>query len=485
MKRLTNVSRVDRARKIGFMKKTDEGYLTGEAAIAKVGVMTYLLKDGSTRDELINADELFNSDSLETLKMKPVTNNHPAEIFVDSKNANKIKVGFTGENIKRQDQDFLAVPLTLTDESVIKSVNRDRRELSPGYTCDLILQSGVFDGVKYDAIQTNRRYNHVAIVDRARGGSDLRLHLDSVDHLDGYEIDHNDADLTYAQTKALPDSAFCFVRGSGDDKVRKFPAHDAAHVRNGLARLPQSDLSSADKTKVLNCLKSRAKKYNIKVNDSLTIDNNISDDFYKLDGREFLTISKERLMNYRIDGIEYEAAPEVVNHISKLEAKIDESEKAINESKKNADKLQAELDTTKGKLDKLEKRDFDGDVKKAVQSRLSLVNDCIDHLDDETKKKVDSMLDVDIKKAVILKQFPEMKLDEKSDDYINAAFDSALVELNKSSDHKKDDAISRQRSKVNGENHKDNDNGERTQDQARADYAERLRNAWKGDKKDK
>jgi len=65
-----------------------------------------------------------------------------------------------------------------------------------------------------------------------------------------------DAKLTYKQRKALPDSAFC---GPG----RSFPAHDAAHVRNGLARLNQA--KGKPKAKILSCLKSRAKKYGIKV----------------------------------------------------------------------------------------------------------------------------------------------------------------------------------------------------------------------------
>lgn len=67
------------------------------------------------------------------------------------------------------------------------------------------------------------------------------------------------AKLTYQQRKELPDSAFC-----GPD--RSFPAHDAAHVRNGLARLPQAKgLSEAQKARIKSCLKQRAEKYGIEV----------------------------------------------------------------------------------------------------------------------------------------------------------------------------------------------------------------------------
>jgi hypothetical protein len=67
-----------------------------------------------------------------------------------------------------------------------------------------------------------------------------------------------EAKLTYAVRKKLPDSAFC-----GPD--RSFPAHDAAHVRNGLARLSQSSFSSSQKASIRACLVRRAKRYGIKV----------------------------------------------------------------------------------------------------------------------------------------------------------------------------------------------------------------------------
>ena len=79
-------------------------------------------------------------------------------------------------------------------------------------------------------------------------------------------MDVNDKKLSTASRQNLPDSAFCYVVGSGDSKVRKFPAHDAAHVRNGLARLPQAKLPDSAKSKILGCLKRRAKRFGVKVN---------------------------------------------------------------------------------------------------------------------------------------------------------------------------------------------------------------------------
>lgn len=79
------------------------------------------------------------------------------------------------------------------------------------------------------------------------------------------------AKLTYEERQKLPDSAFC-----GPD--RSFPAHDADHVRNGLARLSQSNYSSEEKASILKCLKSRAKKHGIEVSEAGAILNSADKD---------------------------------------------------------------------------------------------------------------------------------------------------------------------------------------------------------------
>jgi hypothetical protein len=71
------------------------------------------------------------------------------------------------------------------------------------------------------------------------------------------------AKLTTKTRNALPTTAFC-----GPD--RSFPAHDAAHVRNGLARLKNSNFSDAVKARIHACLVRRAKKYGIEVSGEST-----------------------------------------------------------------------------------------------------------------------------------------------------------------------------------------------------------------------
>lgn len=176
-------------KKIGSFAKTSEGYLKGSGAIAKVGVLKYTLTDGTTINELVPEETLFEPQSLETVHLKPITNMHPQEKRVDCNNAKEKKIGWVGEQTKKIDS-YLVANMLITDADAINAVNLGRQELSPGYTCDLVMQPGEYNGVKYDAVQTNRRYNHVAMCDRARGGDDLRINLDS--EFDGYETNVND-----------------------------------------------------------------------------------------------------------------------------------------------------------------------------------------------------------------------------------------------------------------------------------------------------
>jgi hypothetical protein len=72
----------------------------------------------------------------------------------------------------------------------------------------------------------------------------------------------------------LPDSDFAYIEPGGkkDDKgktvprsLRHFPIPDAAHIRNALARLPQSKLPSSVKAKILKKIKEKAKNFDIEV----------------------------------------------------------------------------------------------------------------------------------------------------------------------------------------------------------------------------
>lgn len=131
---------------------------------------------------------MFNADSIETLKLKPVTKTHPKK-FVKSDSFSKLSIGTTGENITR-DGELLVASFIISSQDGIDAVESGMNQLSPAYSCEVLNQSGITpDGERYDAIQINRRYNHLALVPKARGGDMLSFKMDSCDEDYGIEIE--------------------------------------------------------------------------------------------------------------------------------------------------------------------------------------------------------------------------------------------------------------------------------------------------------
>jgi hypothetical protein len=160
---------------------TPEGYLKADAVVTRTGVFTYMNQDGTVRKELRHPDDVFMADSLDSMKMRPITDGHPEAKLVNSDNAKDLTVGYTGENVQADGQ-YLVTSLLVTNKDAVANVtSKKRTELSLGYTVDLKKEDGIYGGERYDFRQTNIRYNHLALVDRARAGNVARIHLDSAD----------------------------------------------------------------------------------------------------------------------------------------------------------------------------------------------------------------------------------------------------------------------------------------------------------------
>lgn len=157
---------------------TAEGYLRCVAPVTKAGVFPYKNDDGSWRYELRPHAEVHSKASLDSLKMKPIQVDHRA--MLDASNVDRFKVGHMGEAYE-VDGDVVRIPITVDGKAGLDAVASGKKELSMGYECDLepAPRGSTYDGKPYTHVQRNIRYNHLAIVDRARLGSDLRL--DSVE----------------------------------------------------------------------------------------------------------------------------------------------------------------------------------------------------------------------------------------------------------------------------------------------------------------
>ena len=159
-------------------EQNSNGYLKVPAYLTRTGVFDYATTDGEVFRELRPDTEVFDEKSKSTLSDIPITNNHPAQ-FLNTRNTRGIAVGYTSTDVVSEDGKLKST-LTIYDQDTIdKILNDGKREISCGYLADLELSPGDYNGEKYDAIQRNIRYNHVAIVDKGRAGPDVKMILDS------------------------------------------------------------------------------------------------------------------------------------------------------------------------------------------------------------------------------------------------------------------------------------------------------------------
>lgn len=163
----------------GTVRRTGDGYLAASALSARTGIQLYRGAEvGKPHLDVVRVyrppEEVFAKDAMHSFAWRPLTVDHPREA-VTADNWKRLAVGQTGDEVAR-DGDAIRVPLVLMDAAAIRAVENGKRELSWGYTADLKWGDGKTPaGEAYDAIQTNIRANHLAVVAAARGGSALRI----------------------------------------------------------------------------------------------------------------------------------------------------------------------------------------------------------------------------------------------------------------------------------------------------------------------
>jgi hypothetical protein len=164
-------------------RKTKSGFMAVRARAARSGVYDYLgsevdptgehFKAADTVKVYRDAADVFDKASVASFIAKPITNDHPT-VAVTADNWDSYAKGTVMGALK--DQEYLAFDLMLMDAATIAAVDAGKRELSNGYSCELVIGDGVApDGTAYNAKQVNIRGNHVAVVDRGRAGSQCRI----------------------------------------------------------------------------------------------------------------------------------------------------------------------------------------------------------------------------------------------------------------------------------------------------------------------
>lgn len=336
---MKTVQRFDSVRLDG-VKRTPQGFLRFDVYAGRTGLQKYRRADGSMLTEFRPPDEVFSADTMASLRGAPFTDDHPKE-FVTVDNARDLMRGFVGDVIERVPGEggleFQRATVTVTDKDTVEKIERGKLDVSLGYRVQLDWTPGEFNGQKYDAVQRKIIVNHLALVDRARGGPEVRLRLD------------------------------------GDDAI--------------------------------------------------------------LVGQDEVETQTEESMKVKIGDREFECDEALGKAISGMQEEMGK----LKEAKKgdSADKLQARIDHLEAELQKAKEgaKVVNLDALKERRRIEKVAERC---LSKEEFAKVDSMSDLDIKKAVLQAEVKDLKLDGKSDEYVSARFDHVAETLDVSTDATKE-----------------------------------------------
>lgn len=415
---------------LGNVQRTDEGFAHFFARATRTGVFQYRNADGSIRRELRHPDEVFNPDSMNTLASKPITNDHPQNM-VDSKNVREFTVGITGDQITK-DGNFIKAKAIIMDQGTINDIiNKGKAQVSCGYYCNHDDTPGEYNGEKYDVIQRNIRYNHLAIVDVGRAGPEVKLRLDSNDAIMLSENEKNidtieniDAEN---QGRVLQTVIVSKKSASTLEEAKKIVFKlSNAHV----GKTEETEESYRFRQKDPSLFKEASfKSFQPEGLSGVTmVFGELKDS--KKDNEDEKPKEDKRMIKINIDGIEQEVSEEFKKAFDSKESKVVDSAKQISE-------LQAKVDSLVEKLSEKEsvekKIDSVKEFNERVNARVSLYHAAKDHCEDDLLNKLDGMSDLEIKKAIIksVVKNDSLNLDAKDEAYINARFDIAMEEKEK------------------------------------------------------
>lgn len=383
--------RIDKGGRI-TSKVDDNGYLRIDGVVAHVGILEYMDDDGTVIREFVPEETLFEPASLSSLAGAPVTLQHPP-VMVTPSNYKQYSQGSVNGMPKRDGDNLVASMLVIGNEALHAVEYDGVSELSPGYSVDLDETPGEWHGQKYDRVQRNRRYNHQAIVDAARGGSACSLRFD------GANVPNNE------------DNSMTQIKLPGGGTVEVADAATAATINAAIAK--QGKRLDSAKVKIISLAK-------------------VFGPLLKMDADE---IAKENtdaesddLVDVDVPKVE-EAVMSVSSSIDQLQAQLDELKDAV-ENPGGGDGVVTDTDNviTDPEKDPSMKTDSLSKMLMIIESAKKL-KPGISHMDG---KRVKTAREIQVEALIAARS--GFNADGKSDAYISGRFDAAVDGLKNRTD---------------------------------------------------
>lgn len=386
---------------------TPEGYMIAPARIARPGIQYYRgsdLKQASTYpSDKFNDDsvvtvyrppsEVFRQEVVDSFKNVAVTDDHPPALLC-AKTHRQYARGTVLSDVS-YDNEYINATLKITDSELVEKIQRGKVEVSAGYDVWVVFEEGVAeDGVtKYDAVIKGIEGNHVAIVDKGRAGSAVKLadactsvnpkmpKMKLMVDKDSYEI-AMDSKAYYNIGNMMKDSEAEFIR---ENKVEK------DETRGELEDEDYDDVNAGHKTKEVSPgsdmepMVTLPSKQGVKDNDT----NN----------------HKEKNM-------------ELEKELAEVKIKLADALTAKAEAEAKADVAEAKLVDTEAKIPTSDELD------EMVAERSTLVARCKSFV---PELEIDGKSNFDLITAVVEAKLPQVDTDTVGEAYIQAAFDLLKV----------------------------------------------------------
>jgi hypothetical protein len=436
VKRLDSI-RLDRNDSTYF---TDEGYLVDHPILTSCGIFEYTNPDGSVRRELRLPEYVFDEESLKTYKGKPIIITHDAGV-VDKSNVDREQVGTILSEGTRDGEDVRAEIIIHDTDAMKKS---GLKELSLGYNLVLLEEPGVWNGEHYDAIQTQIVINHLAIVASARAGEQARLNIDSSEK----NLLRGGKKMKIKNTRRIDGESL--TPEELEQAIKEYKAKRAEEAVDSEEEVVE-DVNSDDESQEEDA---------VSADEDDTQEGSIPEDIAQL-----VKDRKDRRDNEPQDDDAKKVIAEQNEDIDMLLAAL---EKLIAETKANADSQAEEesMDEEEENKDSSEdeSKSLNADsADKIVRQRLAICR-----IGD--KLNMDGLENMSIKqakRAIISKVLPAMRVDGKSESYIDAMYDLAVGEV------KNRKSVSYQKKQMFNEQKRRNDSTESMASSARKKMIDR------------
>lgn len=429
---------------------TSEGYLRDRPILTSVGIFEYLNRDGTIRRELRLPEEVFDAESLASYRGKPIVITHDAGL-IDKDNVAQNQVGTILSIGERKGNDVVA-DIVIHDTDELR--HSHMKELSLGYNLDLEETPGEWNGEHYDAIQRNIRVNHLAVVRDARAGEQARLNMDGRDNeklLKGGKK-MKEVKKTHRTDEVLSDEEL--AKAIDEYKKRRAAAANAdaeeeeEEVKPAVAEEENKGEETDDIQARIEAVKARRDRRDEQgdpkdVNEAMGVIANQDEDLDTL----------HNIIDTLLAKLDFDKSVEAdsVDDVEKLDGDEADPEEIVEETEEEEPVEEETVDETQDEKDDLV--EDEEDVEDPEEDEDTFAKDCSDgkssqrmdaaSIDRLVSQKImlgelGQMIGLkglahksisDAKRAIIGAIRPEMRLDGKSADYIDAAFEYARAEI--------------------------------------------------------